>query len=355
MNVSRRSARGPSTETEAYGVTKANAPMRNEAVAKARSNGDATRERTAETMPTAHHPIAEATATMPSASSVRAMGRRGQRSHGSQEGKMVSVFCSVVLGLQTFKVRRRVRSVLMITVRNPGSIYQVDVPIDGGSCHGRWHFSFDRYYDPEWVRFGTLRVFNDDTLTPGAIWPLHPHREIEVVTYCARGEFRHADENGAGGVLKDGWAQHTTVGEGMWHSEINNRKDAPIRFIQMWSTPSAPGLEPSVEQRAVEKADRTNRFLPLVSNEDREGLTILSDARVLSSFLEAGKKISHPLEEHRGAYLSVLGGGPVRVNEEEVPSLGAVTLLDESELSVRSEGDAELLLADVLVLEDRTP
>ena len=105
---------------------------------------------------------------------------------------MVSVLCSVMIGLQTFKVRRRVRNVLMITVRNPRSIYQVDVPIDGGSCHGRWHFSFDRYYDPEWMRFGTLRVFNDDTLTPGAVWPLHPHREIEVVTYCAGGEFRHA-------------------------------------------------------------------------------------------------------------------------------------------------------------------
>ena len=243
----------------------------------------------------------------------------------------------------------------MITVREPASIHQVDVPIDGGTCHGRWHFSFDRYFDPRWMRFGTLRVFNDDTLTPGAVWPLHPHREIEVVTYCASGEFRHADENGEGGVLKEGWVQHTTVGEGMWHSEINNRKDAPMRFIQMWFVPSAPGLEPSVEQRAVEKSDRTNRFLPLVSNEDREGLTILSDARVLSSFLEAGKKISHPLEEHRGAYLYVLGGGPVRANEEPVPSLGAVKLTGESELSVRSEGDAELLLADVLAVEDPSP
>ena len=92
----------------------------------------------------------------------------------------------------------------MITVRDPASIHQVDVPIDGGTCHGRWHFSFDRYFDPRWMRFGTLRVFNDDTLTPGAVWPLHPHREIEVVTYCAGGEFRHADENGEGGVLKEG-------------------------------------------------------------------------------------------------------------------------------------------------------
>jgi len=145
------------------------------------------------------------------------------------------------------------------------------------------------------------------------------------------------------------------VGQGMWHSEINNRNDAPMRFIQMWFLPSAPGLEPSVEQKAVEKAERTNRFLPLVSNEDRDSLTILSDARVLSSFLEAGKTISHPLEEHRGAYLYVLGGGPVRVNEKTVPTLGAATLADESRVNVRSDGDAELLLTDVLLVEELSP
>ena len=267
---------------------------------------------------------------------------------------MISVICAGIAVPQTFKVHRRVR-IPMITVRDPASIHQVDVPIDGGTCHGRWHFSFDRYFDPRWMRFGTLRVFNDDTLTPGAVWPLHPHREIEVVTYCAGGEFRHADENGEGGVLKEGWVQHTTVGRGMWHSEINNRNDAPMRFIQMWFLPSAPGLEPSVEQKAVEKAERTNRFLPLVSNEDRDSLTILSDARVLSSFLEAGKTISHPLEEHRGAYLYVLGGGPVRVNEKTVPTLGAATLADESRVNVRSDGDAELLLTDVLLVEELSP
>src|SRR5436309_14316489 len=107
MNVSRRFARGPSTETEAYGVTKANAPMRNEAVAKARSNGDATRGRTAEAMPTAHDPIGEATATMPRASSVRAMGSRGQLSHWAREEKLLSVLWSGRIGLQPLTVARR--------------------------------------------------------------------------------------------------------------------------------------------------------------------------------------------------------------------------------------------------------
>ena len=240
----------------------------------------------------------------------------------------------------------------MITVRNPASIHEVDVPIDGGSCHGRWHFAFDRYFDPDWVRFGTLRVFNDDTLTPGAVWPLHPHREIEVVTYCAGGEFRHADENGEGGVLKEGWVQHTTVGRGMWHSEINNRRDIPMRFLQMWFLPSAQDLEPSVEQKAFEKSDRTNLFLSIIANDDPNALTILSDARVLAGFLESGRTVSHPLDNQRGAYLSVLTGGPVTVNRKTVPALGAAKLVGEPNVTVRAKADTELLLVEVPIVPE---
>jgi redox-sensitive bicupin YhaK (pirin superfamily) len=123
-----------------------------------------------------------------------------------------------------------------------------------------------------------------------------------------------------------------------------------MRFIQMWFMPSAPGLEPSVEQKAVDKADRTNRFLPLVSNEDAGALTILSDAQVLSSFLEAGRTVSHPLADHRGAYLYVLSGGPVHANGKKVPALGALKIEAEKEVVVRSEADSELLLTDVLVI-----
>ena len=95
----------------------------------------------------------------------------------------------------------------MITVRNPETIYQARGQIKNGTFHGRWHFSFDQYYDPEYTHFGTLRVFNDDTLSPGAVWPLHPHRDNEVVTYCAGGEFRHEDEHGKGGI--PGWAGYS--------------------------------------------------------------------------------------------------------------------------------------------------
>lgn len=238
----------------------------------------------------------------------------------------------------------------MIIIRQPEDIFQIKGKIQNGTFHGRWHFSFDEYYDPEYTNFGTLRVFNDDTLSPGAVWPLHPHRDIEVVTYCAEGEFRHKDEHGLGGILKKGWVQHTTVGRGMWHSEINNRADIPMRFIQMWFMPSAHNLNPSVEQKAVEKITRTNQVLPLVSNNNPEALRIFSDAQVYSCFLQAGKHVEHKMETGRGNYLYVLEGGPVKVNNQLLPSLGAAKTTDKLRLHVKAEGHAELLLVDVLLM-----
>jgi redox-sensitive bicupin YhaK (pirin superfamily) len=235
----------------------------------------------------------------------------------------------------------------MITIRKPEEIHKAHGQIENGTFHGRWHLSFDQYYDPAFVQFGTLRVFNDDTLSPGAVWPLHPHREIEVVTYCAEGEFRHADQRGEGGVLKKGWVQHTTVGKGMYHSEINNRPDIPMRFIQMWFIPSERGLEPAVQQKRVERADRTNRFLSLVSDRDTEALPIRSQAEVYSSYLETDHDESFAPREGWGVYLYVVEGGPVDVNGQTVDTLGAAMVQEESELHVHSEMDAELLLVHV--------
>jgi len=235
----------------------------------------------------------------------------------------------------------------MIKVRDPDTIYQIDGEIDKGSFHGRWHFAFGNYHDPKFEDFGTLRVFNDDTLTPGAVWPLHPHQDNEVVTYVAAGEFRHEDERGKGGVLKKGWVQHTTVGRGMWHSEINNLPDRPLRFIQMWFSSAQRGLEPSVEQKAIEQAERTDRFLPLVSNRDKDALPIAADARVLSSFLHQGKTEHYELETGRGIYLYVLEGGPITVNNVKVPPLGSAMITGEKAIDLTALQDAELLLVEV--------
>lgn len=234
----------------------------------------------------------------------------------------------------------------MITVRIPGAIYMTRGTIENGTFSGRWHFSFGSYHDRRFNHFGPLRVLNDDTLSPGAVWPLHPHKEIEVVTYCVEGEFRHADEHGKGGVLEQGGVQHTTVGTGMWHAEINNRDDIPMRFIQMWFYPEEEGLPPSVEQMPFKKEARTDRLLAIVSHEGQGSLRLRADAAVYSTFLTAGKTLLHSLPKGRGAYMYVLDGGNAEVNGHKVERLGALVATDEDELRISADG-SELLLIDV--------
>lgn len=235
----------------------------------------------------------------------------------------------------------------MIEIRNPDEIYQARGRIKHGTFSGKWHFSFGENYDPENIHFGTLRVFNDDTLSPGAIWPLHHHTKNEVVTYCAEGEFRHEDQNGKGGILKKGWVQHTTIGTGMDHSEINNKPNKEMRFIQMWFYPEKLGLEPSVEQMKIKKKDRTNIFLPIISNEHENALGIRSDAMVCSSFLEKGKELVYNIKKNWGIYLYVLKGGPIEVDGQNMVELSAAKIKDQENISVKSKGDAELLLVHV--------
>ncbi len=235
---------------------------------------------------------------------------------------------------------------MTVLVRPPESIHQAGGPIQNGTFSGRWHFSFDDYADPKFVRFGQLRVFNDDTLSPGATWPLHPHRHNEVVTYVAAGEFRHEDERGLGGLLHQGGVQHTTVGRGMWHAEINGRTDQPMRFLQMWFLPERLDLDPSVEQKEIPRSQRTNGLLPIVSSQHEGALPLRSDASVFASYLETGRAISHTLDRGRGAYLYLLEGGPVRVNGLTVIPLAAAALTDENTLRVAADHDAELILVD---------
>lgn len=217
---------------------------------------------------------------------------------------------------------------------------------------GYWHFSFgippQGFHDPENTNFGALRVFNVDTLVPGGVWPRHPHRDIEVITYCLDGEFQHADQKGKGGVLYRGDVQHTTVGRGMFHEEINHRPDIPMTFLQIWITPREEGLEPSMEQRAVEKAERLNQFLTLVSDKATNALPIEQDADFVVSSLESGKKASYQLESGHGAYL-YMASGRVRLGDHTLAQGDAARITDAPSVEVEAEQDSELAMMVVRV------
>ena len=246
----------------------------------------------------------------------------------------------------------------MITFRPLATIHHVE----GGWFRANWHFNFDDYDDPENTWFGDLRVFNDDTLVPGAVWPMHPHRDIEGITYVAEGSFEHADSRGNGGILPPGSVQRATLGSGMQHSEGNHSQLEPMRFIQMWIIPAERGLEPSIEQRSFSEASRRGRWLPVLvpapgygtpdAPVNPDAVTVHQDAALHATLLDPGQAVSHRFRAGFQGYLFVVHGNlQVATGDDagELDAGGAAKIVGEPDVTVRARGDG----AEVLMVETR--
>jgi redox-sensitive bicupin YhaK (pirin superfamily) len=230
-----------------------------------------------------------------------------------------------------------------LELRPASSIYS----IDGGWFRARWHFSFDRYTDPKHMGIGTMRVFNHDTLIPGAVWPMHPHRDIEGITFVVAGEFEHKDSLGNGGVLLPGGVQRMRLGSGAEHSEGNHSKTEEMQFIQMWILPWKRGLEPDIEQRQYTPADRTDRLLRFLKPEgtDGEGLTVAQDASMYASRLSSGKRVRHEFGPARGGYLYLISG-TLKANDKTMNAGDAAYVRGAGALELAAGETSELLLVD---------
>jgi len=231
----------------------------------------------------------------------------------------------------------------VIRIRRDEEIYE----IDGDWFHARWHFSFDRYVDPENDGFGAMRVFNDDRLIPGAIWPLHPHRDVEGLTYVVEGSFGHEDNvGGPFGPLPAGSVQRMTLGSGALHSEQNASKDHPMRFIQIWILPDTPNLEPKVEQRVSTREDRTDRLLKVIGPEGGDVVAVHQDASVHVASLSPGVEVVHAIGDGRGAYVYLIDGA-ASFDDEGVTTGDAAKVTEQPKVTIRASEPSELILVDV--------
>ncbi|CAN5766583.1 pirin family protein [soil metagenome] len=231
----------------------------------------------------------------------------------------------------------------MLQIRRDNEIYDTD----GRWFRARWHFSFDRYRDFQNDHFGALRVFNDDRLIPGAVWPMHPHKDVEGLTYVVEGLFGHEDNVGGDfGPLPAGSVQRMTLGSGALHSELNASKDEPMRFIQLWILPNEPSLPPGVEQREFTRDDRTNRLLKVIGPEGGDVVKVHQDASVHVGFLEEGREVVHQIGEGRGAYVYLIGGRAT-FDGEQVGTGDAAKVTDQPELRISASHPSELILVDV--------
>jgi len=221
----------------------------------------------------------------------------------------------------------------------------------GHANHGwldtHFTFSFADYYDPTHVHFRTLRVMNDDRIAGGGGFPMHPHRDMEIVTYVLEGALEHRDSLGNGSVIKPGDVQYMSAGTGVTHSESNASETEPVHLYQIWMFPEKQGLKPAYGQKNFSEAEKRGKFRLLISPDGRNGsLKIRQDNELYASLLTKGDTVKHDLRPDRHAYVQVARGS-VALNGNKLDEGDGAAISEEKAVELTGVKDAEVLLFDL--------
>ena len=220
----------------------------------------------------------------------------------------------------------------------------------GAANHGwldaRHHFSFAGYHDPARVNWGSLRVWNDDTIAAKSGFPAHPHNDMEIITYVREGAITHRDSMGNEGRTEAGDVQVMSAGTGVTHSEFN-LEDETTRLFQIWIIPDERGVEPGWGARPFPKDDRAGRFVTLASgfSEDADALPIRTQARVLGATLLAGESVTYETSPNRHLYL-VPAMGEIRVEDEVAEARDGVAITGLDRFTLTAIQDSEIVMVD---------
>ncbi len=208
-------------------------------------------------------------------------------------------------------------------------------------------FSFADYHDPRWMGFRSLRVINDDTVAGGGGFGMHPHRDMEIITYILSGALQHRDSMGHQAVLKPGDVQRISAGRGIAHSEVNYSPIEPVHLLQIWIQPDVKGVQPSYGERSFGPATAKQNLTLVASHEGRDGsMSIHQDADVWLARLTGSETVTHSLKPGRHAWVQI-AEGEVTLNGQVLSGGDGAALSDEGTVQLVAAKPSQVLLFDL--------
>ncbi len=214
-------------------------------------------------------------------------------------------------------------------------------------------FSFADYFNQERIHFGALRVLNDDWVDGGGGFGRHPHDNMEIVTIMLEGELRHSDSMGHTQVLHENEVQAMSAGTGIFHSEVNNLPDKPVRLLQIWFFPEERNIKPRYEQKSFNPQMRKNQWQLLAGPNPQNGeMDVKQKAWFSRIDLTNGAEVSYTLHDgHSGIYLFVIKGSVKFDEDQQLQSRDGAGIWEIESVKLSALEDSELLVIEVPMLE----
>jgi quercetin 2,3-dioxygenase len=197
------------------------------------------------------------------------------------------------------------------------------------------------------MRWGNLRVINEDRVAPGMGFGKHRHRDMEIISYVLSGELAHQDSMGNVTGIPPGDVQRMSAGTGVIHSEFNHAEGETTHFLQIWIQPNVIGIPPGYEQKTI-SAEQKRGVLRLVASPDgaQDSVTLHADASVYAGLFDGSETAEFALDPARKGYVHLIRGVLV-VNGQRLRSGDAVLLENESRIALANGNDAEVLVFDL--------
>lgn len=209
-------------------------------------------------------------------------------------------------------------------------------------------FSFARYYNPERMNFGALRVLNDDYVEAGKGFGRHPHDNMEIISIPLKGDLRHEDSMGNTTVIRQGDVQAMSAGTGVTHSEMNDSAENPVEFLQIWVFPKTRNIEPNYSQITLDEAKLKNTLQPVVTPDGKDGtVEVNQDTWFNLGYLDAGKRETYRIQKPgNGVYVFVLEG-EVKVGDQALNKRDGFGVWETDAIDIEATTDARVLLMEV--------
>jgi len=219
---------------------------------------------------------------------------------------------------------------------------------DHGWLRSRHTFSFAEYQNPERMRFGLMRVINDDVVQPSMGFGTHPHENMEIISIPLTGKLRHEDSMGNVQEIVAGEVQIMSAGTGITHSEYNGSESEPVNFLQIWVLPEVRDIEPRYDQKSFSVDDRQGRLQNIVSpDRNDDGVWINQQVWFWLGDFKADQSDTFTIKRPgNGVYFFVLEG-TVIVAGEQLERRDGIGIENVENVEVEATEDCQLLVMDV--------
>jgi redox-sensitive bicupin YhaK (pirin superfamily) len=217
-----------------------------------------------------------------------------------------------------------------------------------GWLDSRHTFSFGNYYDPQHMGFASLRVINEDKVTPAKGFGTHGHRDMEIISYVLSGALEHRDSMGNGSVIHPGDVQRMSAGTGITHSEFNASATEPVHLLQIWLLPNERGLQPSYEEKHFSPQEKPGQLILVGSSDGRDNsVTIHQDVNLYVASLKNSDTINYQIDKNRAVWIQVAKGS-ISLNGKLLEAGDGAAIVDETQITLTANNDTgEILLFDM--------